>query len=261
MVEMRIHKFEIIRVVTVLLGILVFTISPIFGVMYGTTSALTFGSFTVISPLEWILVSLSTQTILISLLVPVLIVILIIALFGRFFCGWICPVGMLLDYSHNLTVKNNKKNLSPLWRNMERYVILLAILTASLLFKFTAPYLFSPPGIVYRTIIHIIIHGIIGADLAVLLLIFILDVFATRFDRTWCNTLCPLGTLISSLSIINLMKPKVDKKKCNNCLVCERICPMRIPIIKTDNWAMMACNKCLKCWENCPVKAIKIVPN
>jgi len=266
MAKIKIGKIEAIRAVTASLTVLFFTATPILGFMYGTTCALTFGSFTFISPLELVLASLSTKTILASLIVPGLIVILIIVFFGRFFCGWICPVGILLEHSHAITERKRMKGVGSLdwigWKNRERYAIFLAVLAASLLFDFTAPYLFSPPGVFYRTILYFTLQGAIGADLTIILLILILDLFAIHYGRTWCNTLCPLGTLISTLSVINLVKPKVDPKKCIdfdfNCLNCERICPMRIPITRNDKWAMMECNKCLKCWAKCPVKAIKI---
>lgn len=239
-----------------------FAAAPILGFMYGTTSALTFGSFTLISPLELALVYLGTKTIIASLIVPGFIVILVIVFLGRFFCGWICPMGILLEYSHALTITKDRKGVGSLWKNREKYAILLAVLAASFLFDLTAPHLFSPPGVVYRTTLSIMLRGVIGADLAILLAIFFLDLFAIRYGRTWCNSLCPLGTAISSLSLINLVKPKVDQKTCIdfdfNCLDCERICPMRIPVTRADKWAMMECNKCLKCWANCPVKAVKI---
>ncbi len=254
---MKIYRFETLRVLTASLVIILFTFAPSFEILYGTTSALSFGGFSIISPLEWALITLSTKTVIVSLLVPALIVVLIIFLFGRFFCGWICPMGILLDYSHKLTVEKNKR-FGALRKNREKYIVLLIVLAASLIFNFTIPYLYSPPGIVYRILIYYTLRGVIGADLAILLFLLILDVFATRYGRTWCNTLCPLGTIISIFSIVNLVRPKVDQKTCINCLECERICPMRIPIIQADGWAMTACNKCFKCREICPVKAIKI---
>ena len=266
MEKIKIGKIEAIRAVAASLAVLFFTAAPVLGLMYGTTCALTFGSFTLISPLELVLVSLSTKTMIVSLIVPGLVVALIIVFFGRFFCGWICPVGILLEYSHAITERKSMKGVGSLdwigWKNRERYAILLAVLAAGLMFDFAAPYLFSPPGVFYRTILYFTFQGAIGADLTVLLLIFTLDLFAVHYGRTWCNTLCPLGTLISTLSIINLVRPKVDQEKCIdfdlNCLNCERTCPMRIPITRNDKWAIMECNKCLKCWANCPVKAIKM---
>jgi len=94
----------------------------------------------------------------------------------------------------------------------------------------------------------------------ILVLIFVFDVLAIRYGRTWCNTICPLGSLITCLSIINFVKPKVDRNKClgPNCLICESVCPMRIPITNAGRLSMASCTKCLKCWGACPVGAIKI---
>lgn len=266
MEKIKIGKIEAIRAVAASLTVFFFIAASIQGLMYGTTVVLTFGSFTLISPLELVLVSLSTKTIIVNLVVPGLISILIVVFFGRFFCGWICPVGILIECSHIVTERKRSKGAGGLdwigWKNREKYAILLAILAASLLFDFVAPYLFSPPGVIYRTILYLMLQGVIGADLMIISFIFILDLFAVHYGRTWCNTLCPLGTIISSLSIVNLVKPKVDQKRCIdfdfNCLNCEMICPMQIPLTRADSWAMMNCNKCMKCWANCPIKAIKI---
>lgn len=259
---MKIGKIEVLRVATATSALFFFAVAPLLGFMYGTTCAVTFGGFALVSPLELILLILGTKSVLLTWLVPGAIVILVIVFFGRFFCGWICPVGVLLEYSHGFTDKKQRKRVGGLWRNWERYAVLFAVLLASLVFDFAAPYLFSPPGSIYRIILFLMLRGVVAADLAVLLLFFLADLLALRHGRSWCNTLCPLGTVISSLSILNLVRPKVDQETCIdfdfNCLNCERICPMRIPVTRADRWGMMQCNKCLKCWSDCPVKAIKI---
>jgi len=259
MVSMGNHKFEVVRALTAGLVIAVFTLLPAYGIAYGTTSALTFGTVTFISPLEWALLMLGTQTVVAEVLVPGLIVILAIVLFGRFLCGWICPVGILLDSAHNIPKLGRRVNRPMLGKSMMRYAILAAVLAASLIFNFSLPYLFSPPGIVYRTVISYALRGIIGIDVVLLVLVFVLDILSLRYGRTWCNSICPLGTTISSLSIVNLVRPTIDPHRCINCLDCERVCPMDIPLTtRSDNWAMMTCNKCLKCLESCPTGAVKI---
>lgn len=124
------------------------------------------------------------------------------------------------------------------------------------------PYLFSPPGAAYRALTSILLHGVASIDIVLLGLFVAVDLVASRFGHTWCNTLCPFGTVIRSLSVINLVQPKVDQRACIdfdfNCLHCELICPMRIPLTRGDRWQMMACTKCLKCWTRCPANAIKI---
>jgi ferredoxin-type protein NapH len=259
MIGMNKHKFEIIRTLTAALVIVAFTLLPASGIAYGTTSAFTLDRFTFLSPLEWLLVMLGTKMILAKVLVPGLIVVLTIVLFGRFLCGWVCPVGILLDSSHNISMTANKRNQRIPGNSTIRYSILLAVLASSIIFNFSLPYLFSPPGIVYRTMISYTMRGIVGVDVVVLLIILVLDILSLRYGRTWCNSICPLGTTISSLSIVNLLRPRIDQKKCINCLDCERVCPMQIPLTtRTDNWAMMTCNKCLKCLDRCPTGAVKI---
>jgi ferredoxin-type protein NapH len=259
MAWMKKHRFEIVRPIAAGLVILLFVLASNYGIAYGTTSAFRLGGLILISPLEWGIMILGTKTILPSLVVPALTVILVIVLFGRFLCGWICPVGILLDCSHGITIAANRKQLVFSGKNRMRYAILSAILAARLLFNFSLPYLFSPPGIIYRAVLGYVMRGVIGADLVVLSLVFVLDLLSVRYGRTWCNSICPLGTTISSLSILNLLRPQVDRNRCTSCLECERICPMQIPLAHSHNrWAMMVCNKCMKCLDNCPFGAVKI---
>ena len=45
----------------------------------------------------------------------------------------------------------------------------------------------------------------------------VLIVLAWRGGRTYCNTICPVGTVLGFLSKYSLLKPVIDTKKCNNC--------------------------------------------
>lgn len=220
-VQVKVARVELLRVITVLL----------------TLSLMKWRTL-VISPLELALIGLGTKNVPTNLLVSGLTVIIIIMFFGRFFCGWMCPLGLLLEYSHNLTERKKKRVVGILWKNRLKYAVLFAFLAISFLFDFTPPYMFSVVGMIYAT-------------MPIIALIFILDVVALRFGRTWCNSLCPLGTIIGSLSIFNLVKLRVNQKKCIdsdfNCLDCEMICPMRIPVTRNEETEMMDCDKCLRC--------------
>lgn len=257
---MRNSRLQAMRTLVVSLFALFFVAAPMLGWMYGTNCALTLGGFTMISPLELILLVLGTKSLFLTWMISGSIVVFIIVIYGRLFCGWICPTGMLLEYSHAITEARRKERTPLPSRKPERYAVLLAVLAASLLFEFAAPYLFSPPGAVYRTLVSFIWHGVLGADVVVLFSILVLDLLARRYGRTWCSALCPLGTVISSLSFLNLLRPKVDREACigSKCLNCWRVCPMRIPVTDADRWMMMECSKCLRCWANCPARAITI---
>ncbi|MBS7629077.1 4Fe-4S binding protein [Candidatus Bathyarchaeota archaeon] len=258
MVSLKQSRFLAFRIITVTSISLVFVSAPLHGTLYGTGSALNLGIFKLISPLDWLLLNLGAGKIVLDLLVLGLIVILGVIIFGRFLCGWVCPVGIILDYMNRFT--ESRRRISGT-QSLEKYVILSAVLLADILFKFTAPYIYSPPGIVHRILIQYLTRGIVGVDLAALSLIIISNGLVGRYGRTWCRNICPLGTLISSLGVVNLFRPKVEVDRCIECFECEDVCPMRIHIVKSDRWDMMSCIKCFECLERCPVKAMRLVFN
>jgi len=52
----------------------------------------------------------------------------------------------------------------------------------------------------------------------------VVAVLAWRGGRTWCNTICPVGTVLGVLSRFSWLKPVIDTSKCNGCGLCERNC-------------------------------------
>ncbi|MGQ9542489.1 MAG: 4Fe-4S binding protein [Candidatus Bathyarchaeia archaeon] len=257
MVGLRPSKLLTLRLLSITLISLVLASTPFHGIIYGTASALNFRFFKVISPLDWLILNLGAGTILADLLAPGLIGIIVIIILGRFICGWVCPVGIMLEYIHGpLNGHRGTSRASSCW---DRYAILTSILLSGLIFNFTAPYLFSPPGILHRILSQYLTHGIVGVDLSALSLIIILDSLATRYGYTWCSSICPLGTVLSSLGVVNLFRLRIERDRCIECWECERVCPMRIPILEADRFRMMSCSKCLKCLESCPVKAVRLV--
>lgn len=255
---MKPSRFLVLRIITVTSISLFFVSAPLHKILYGTGSALNLGTFKLISPLDWLLLNLGSGKIVLDLLLPGLIVIFIVIMFGRFFCSWVCPAGIILDYMNRFT--ESRRRISGT-QSLEKHVILSAILLAGILFRFTAPYFYSPPGIVHRILIQYLTRGIVGVDLAALSLIIISNGLVGRYGRTWCRNICPLGTLTGSLSIVNLFRPKVEIDRCIECFRCEDVCPMQIHLVKSDRWGMMSCTKCFECLEICPVKAVRLVLN
>lgn len=92
---------------------------------------------------------------------------------------------------------------------------------------------------------------IVAAATAVLVLI-----FAWRTGRGYCNTICPVGTLLGFLSRYSLLKPVIDTEKCNRCGSCGRKCKAKC--IDTKNHAIdySRCVVCFDCINNCSQGAI-----
>jgi polyferredoxin len=70
----------------------------------------------------------------------------------------------------------------------------------------------------------------------------------------FCKYLCPIGAMHSLLNPISVYKYKVDEQKCNKCGKCVRNCKMNVELYKTPNH--LECIRCGDCKIACPTKAI-----
>ncbi len=211
---------------------------------------------------------------------------------GRFWCGWLCPVGTLLDWVGPRRSRRAPKNQVP-WRR-GKYGLLFVILFAALwgnltllvldpmtLFIRTVGMVVLPAlnwllvqaeGVLYR--VPWLVDATAKADAALqgTLLsykqpyyagavalgaafagILLLNLWA---PRAWCRYFCPLGGLYALVSKVAWLKRKVSPA-CVACGACERICPMgavdRDRAYESDS---AECTLCLDCAPACPKGAI-----
>jgi ferredoxin-type protein NapH len=143
-----------------------------------------------------------------------------------------------------------------------RHVVLAGSLLSAAIFGFPVFCLICPIGLIFGTVI--VVWQFIGFDdVSLSLLIYpailILELLVLR---KWCARFCPLGALLSLLSLPNrLLRPKVEATKCLrekglDCHVCQEVCPEGIDPHFSDD--MNECSKCAICKEECPAKAITI---
>lgn len=79
---------------------------------------------------------------------------------------------------------------------------------------------------------------------------------AWRGGRTWCNTVCPVGTVLGVLSRFSLFKPRFDLSRCNGCKLCARNCKASCidPVNHTIDYSR--CVACMDCLDHCRQGAI-----
>ena len=90
--------------------------------------------------------------------------------------------------------------------------------------------------------------------LVTLVVIFVL---AWRGGRTYCNTICPVGTILSFFSRFSLLKIRFDADKCKNCSMCSRNCKAACIDYKTHTVDYSRCVVCGNCISNCKFGALK----
>ena len=219
----------------------------------------------------------------------IIALILLTLLMGRIYCSVICPLGILQDvfgWFGKKAKKNRYTYSKPM--NILRYVMLAVLVGASVagfasIAALIAPY--SAFGRIASNIlapvylwgnnllaawaesvdsyafysVDIWVKG--GITLVVSVITFIvLFVLAYKNGRTYCNTICPVGTILGFFSRFSYLKPIIDTSKCNGCGLCARNC--KASCIDSKNHAIdySRCVVCLDCIDKCKQGAIKYVP-
>lgn len=194
-------------------------------------------------------------------------VLLLTLVFGRIYCSVICPMGVFQDL-----VIRVRKLLSPKGRKPKRHfvkeprivrygVLALVIVTAltfsQLLLTVLAPY--SAYGRMIRSIVGLSR----GESLAPALLItaaatlVVICVCAWIWGRGWCNTVCPVGSVLGLVSRFSLFKVSIDQSQCVSCRKCEKGCKSSCIDIDTHTIDHSRCVDCFDCLDSCPKGGIK----
>lgn len=166
------------------------------------------------------------------------IIILLTILLGRFFCGWMCPVGSLIDLLNKfIGNKKSEKNFQI------KEITFIFILFAFLVNTGTFLYLITPFGFLP----HLKSASLTGFTLLSFPLL-----YSIRKRRGFCRDICPLGGLLSIIAELGLMKKKV-KGECGECALCAEKCRMNaIPIQNPSTTYMKDCILCMDCVYLCP---------
>ena len=185
--------------------------------------------------------------------------------FGRFFCGWVCPLGTSID----IFDKAARRGPKPGSRfRTTKYVILVFIIIAALLGA-SFVYLFDPLVIVERTLTLVVfpVFSFVGGifrpmpgarftETAIALVLFGtvlgLGLIAPRF---WCRNICPLGGLLAFLAKFSPFRFRYPKD-CRQCGACERICPTSAINSKESMIDSGECIDCFACRFACPETGI-----
>ena len=83
-----------------------------------------------------------------------------------------------------------------------------------------------------------------------------LVVLAWRNGRTYCNTICPVGTVLGFFSRYSLFRPEIDAEKCTNCSLCSRKCKAACINYKDYRIDYSRCVTCMDCIDSCKHGAI-----
>ena len=217
------------------------------------------GSGTVSSWFGW-LAKLQFLPALLALNLAVVIVLIVLTLiFGRAYCSVICPLGIMQDgISHISSMRKGKKarfRWSPEVKWL-RYSILALFIIALVAGLTSVSALLAPYSAFGRIATSLVRPALPTAIIAGATLL-VVGILAWIGGRTYCNTVCPVGTVLSFFSRFSLLRPVIDADKCRNCRACEHKC--KASCINIDNHEIdySRCVDCFNCLDSCRFGALK----
>lgn len=185
--------------------------------------------------------------------IVVSVIVLLTLLFGRIYCSVICPMGLLQDFFARLGLKSQKRRYSYSPAKTVLRLVVLAVFILSMVVglgsvvALLAPYssfgriaqnLFQP---LYQLLNNLFALGSESFDdytfsradiwlrsLPTFIVAFVtfvaVAILAWRNGRTYCNTICPVGTILGYVAKFSLFAPMINSSKCVGCKMCEKNC-------------------------------------
>lgn len=216
------------------------------------------------------------------------VLILLTLIFGRIYCSTVCPMGIFQDIVTWIAGKTGGKkkrfHFSPALNALRWSVV--GVAAAAFLFKFTTlPGLLDPYSAFGRMAVNVfkplymlgnnLLESIfsrfgnytfyqvdasllsISSFIIGLTTFLLIGFLAWKYGRSWCNTICPVGTILGFLSRFSLLKVRIDAAKCNHCGLCATKCKASCINSKEQAIDYSRCVDCFDCLGACKQKALR----
>lgn len=221
------------------------------------------GAVPFVDPLATLEASLAARQATETMLLGTGLLVLAALVLGPVFCGWVCPLGLLLDLNQWVRRRiyrlRRKPVPSPTRVPTAGRFLLLGVLTGVALIATLPVFQVLSP-------IHLLVRALLfGATLGLLVVATIL-VVEWFVPRLWCRALCPLGALYGVLGRHAPFRVRIDPALAAHraCGLCGASCPMGIPVTERHAPAGptslldAGCTRCGSCVDACPRGLLKL---
>ena len=206
-------------------------------------------------------------------------------LFGRLYCSVVCPLGIMQDFFSWLGGKAKKNRFSyAKEKKWLRYGFLAVFIILMIIGFAPVTTLFEPYSAygrivnsLFKPLYDLLNNWLASMDAAndrynftevqiwmrsvttfvvAIATLLILGALALWKGRLYCNTICPVGTLLGCLSRFSLFRVRFDKDKCKQCGMCEKNCKAQAIDFKNGTVDHSRCVVCGDCLSKCKFDAL-----
>lgn len=217
----------------------------------GSLYSLAIGPLWITDPLSGLQIIMSSLSLDVTLLLSMVIPVVLAFVFGRVFCGWICPQNSISELVDYLAGKFKLKRLAnPALSSAPRHVILVALIVLAPLLGFPIANLISAPGTISVQITKYFYEGIVGLEIGLIGLIIISEMFIVR--RLWCNYICPVGSFLGmfrSNRTLKVVYAEDPEHVCGKCYACTDACRLGLDPMGEKIYPL--CHNCGDCIAAC----------
>lgn len=192
----------------------------------------------------------------VAVVVAILLVTLVI---GRFYCAVVCPMGIFQDlfvWAHKLIFGKKRPYRYRKPANWLRYTVLALFVIAMLVGMNSIAVLIAPYSAYARMVTGLHASGL--AQWVAIATLAVIGLMSFTMGRLWCNTICPVGSLLGLLAKHRLFGIRIDATKCVGCRKCEHGCKAMCIDIDNKTVDHSRCVDCWNCLAQCPVGAISL---
>jgi len=175
---------------------------------------------------------------------------------GPLFCGWICPMGTFQEWIGKIGKKIFKKKynrfipygidkyLRFLRYGVLAWVIYMTAVSGKLIFQDYDPYY----ALFQFWTGEVALTGFITLGVVIILSFFV--------ERPFCKYTCPYGAVLGIFNLFRFIPLRRNSYTCIDCKLCDKACPMNIPVSKAGKIRDHQCISCYECTSDdgvCPV--------
>ncbi len=176
---------------------------------------------------------------------------------GRFYCAVVCPMGVFQDifiWVHKLIFGKRRPYRYRKPQNWLRYTILAVFVLLMVLGLNSIAVLIAPYSAYARMVTGLHAHGVV--QWVAIITLVVIGVLSFGWGRLWCNTICPVGSLLSLVSRYRLIGIHIDADKCAGCRKCEKGCKAMCIDVDNKKVDSSRCVNCFNCLSECKAGAI-----